>query len=177
LIFRFDDHFQPGLIAAVTAIGKKLADEDKSAAKKYPKRPEICSLNNLKLLLSLLEPLQIATDRLQTEKCSVSTLIMSCLDAFESKLNLNCASLNMSYLLQPFAKVLCNYSSCTSLFAEISKKVPGPFSTLKRKLLLGMQQRLQKNFISGDPYVIAAFLDARVKDTMFKGILKINLIL
>jgi hypothetical protein len=87
LIFRFYDHFQPGLIAAVTAIGKKLADEDKSAAKKYPKRPEICSLNNLKLLLSLLEPLQIATDRLQTEKCSVSTLIMSCLDAFESKLN------------------------------------------------------------------------------------------
>lgn len=73
------------MMNAVNTISRRLLEEDKLVAKKFPKRPDSCSPNNLKILLSLLEPLQIVTDRLQTEKTSISIVIMSCLDAFESE--------------------------------------------------------------------------------------------
>jgi hypothetical protein len=75
------------MMNAVNTVSRKLLDEDKLVAKKFPKRPDSCSSNNLKILLSLLQPLQIVTDRLQTEKTSISIVIMSCLDAFESEYN------------------------------------------------------------------------------------------
>lgn len=44
------------------------------------------------------------------------------------------------------------------------------FFTMKLSILNGIKKRFNDEIVKGDTYMLASFLDPRVKDSVFKGI-------
>lgn len=85
------------MLLGIDEIIKRIHQKDKKSFKKLPTRPPNFDAANIKNLLALLKPIQEATDKLQTENISISSVIIAILVIFEG-MNYYCLKITIELI-------------------------------------------------------------------------------